>query len=133
MSRSVRRLARVLGMVTATTCGAAALVGSSVTIASASLTAIDSGPPADCAAVLAHAQTTGNTKTFSQAVSSNGTTTYFFDIATTRTGGTYSNVEDCAYANGDPSNVKYGTEANNPTLNNGHTTVTLTVTSGDSI
>jgi hypothetical protein len=95
--------------------------------------------PADCATILSSPQSlNGNaapfaTKTFAGAVPNGSTTTYFFKITSTRTDGSQTLLEDCAYANGDPNNIKYAAQAQNPPFSSGSVYTSLTVTSSDTI
>jgi hypothetical protein len=120
---------------------AAACVNSTPAVA-----ASGSGPPADCATVLSTPQNvdgTGKpflTKTLSQTFRNGSTITYFFTIHSTRQatgqppgGPTYSNIEDCAYIAGTPSNIKYGTQSVNPPFQSGDVTVTITADATDTI
>src|SRR4030081_828928 len=108
--------------------------------------AASSGPPADCASVLATPQSKDNagapliTKTLTTAVKNGSTITYFFNIHSVRQangqppgGPTYTNIEDCAYIASNPSNIKYGTQSSNPPFQNGDVTVTITADAVDTI
>jgi hypothetical protein len=107
--------------------------------------AIDAQPPPDCngnLGVLATPQNVdGNntpflTKQLTQTAQGTGSTTYFFQIASTRpSGSTFTELLDCAFSTktGVPTIATYGTQQNNPTLQNGQLTITLTVNANDSI
>ena len=92
-----------------------------------------SNVPSSCATILSATQTAGTTKTFVSSVTNGLTTTYFFKVTSPKADNTQTNLEDCAYANGDPSNIKYEAQANNPPFSGGTTFTSLTVTTTDTI
>lgn len=86
---------------------------------------------ADCKTILA-ATPTAATKAFVTSTPNGQTITYFFRVTTTSKS-TQTALEDCAYANNDPSNIKYEMFSSSPSFSGGETFTTLTVAAGDSI
>lgn len=86
---------------------------------------------ADCKTVLT-ATPTAATKAFFSSTPNGKTITYFFRV-TTPSKSTQSALEDCAYANGDPNNIKYEMFSSSPSFSGGETFTSLTVAAGDSI
>ncbi|MGH3609244.1 MAG: hypothetical protein ACRDRD_14300 [Pseudonocardiaceae bacterium] len=88
--------------------------------------------PANCQQIL-QATPTQATKTFAGSTQTGTTTTYFFSITSPQADGNQTGLEDCAYANGDPSNIKYAAQASNPPFASHQVYTSLTVTTTDSI
>lgn len=107
--------------------------------------AIDAPPPPGCngnAGVLVTPQNVDShntpflTKQLTQTVQGTGSTTYFFQLASTRPQGSmYTDLLDCAFSTqtGVATIATYGTQQNNPTFQNGQLTISLTVNANDTI